>query len=234
MTIVALTSHGKRLNLCAKTIFSILQQSSKAHIVLTLFKDDVKFISDDLRLMIDNDVLELLVVDKDLGPHLKYFYTMLKYPNDTIVTIDDDILYEKDMIKKLLDFSTKFPNKVIANRCHYITDLNYNNWRKEIKEHTANHRNFGTGVGGVLYPPNILKLSKLHITEIEQIKYADDIYLKILELRNNIEVVNRYNLNFKTLRNKEFEDTALYHANIFYNRNNEYINKFEQEFKTLN
>lgn len=230
--IVSLTSHGKRLGLCSKTIFSILKQTVKAHIVLTLYKDDAKNIPSDLKLLIDNGIIELIIADEDLGPHLKYFYTMLKYKNSTIITVDDDILYENDMIKKLLEFNKKFPNKIIANRCHYINGLNYNTWKKEIKEHTSNHNNFGTGVGGILYPSNVFELNEDNINEIKQIKYADDIYLKILEIRNNIEVVNRYNLDFKTLRNKEFEETALYHKNLS-NRNNEYIKKFENDFSKL-
>lgn len=233
--VISLTSHGDRIKQCARTIFSIIQNTVKTRIVLTVYKDDIEQVNtaEDLKCLIDNNIVELIVAEKDLGPHLKYFYTMKKYNDFDIITIDDDIIYEPNMIKKLLEFNLKFPNKIIANRCHFIKTLDYNKWDKEIKTHTSSHKNFGTGVGGIFYPKNCFKLDNDNIQEILKIKYADDIYLKILELRNNIEVVNSYNLNFKTLRDDIIEQTALYKVNISNNRNNVYLKNFSSDFKSI-
>lgn len=65
--IVALTSFGTRLNDALRTIFSIIKQTHKSiHIVLTLYKEDLKYIPENLQLLIDNDVIELIVAEENL------------------------------------------------------------------------------------------------------------------------------------------------------------------------
>ena len=58
---------------------------------MTLYKDDIKNIPEDLKFLIDEQFVELIVADKDLSPHLKYFYAMKKYKENPIITVDDDI-----------------------------------------------------------------------------------------------------------------------------------------------
>lgn len=41
---------------------------------------------------------------------------MQEYPNNIVITIDDDLLYEKDMIKLLMRSYEKYPNVVSAKR----------------------------------------------------------------------------------------------------------------------
>ena len=103
--IVSLTTHSIRLQQVAKTaIFSIIKNTYKnIHICLTLYKDDVKNIPEDLKFLIDEQFVELIVVDKDLGPHLKYFYVMKKYKENPIITVDDDIIYPPEMIEDMVN-----------------------------------------------------------------------------------------------------------------------------------
>ena len=55
-----------------------------------------------------------------------------------------------------------------------------------------------TGVGGVIYPPNIFNLSLNDIPKIYLNLLTDDIYLKFLEIQKGIEVVwaknNKYGI----------------------------------------
>ena len=106
--IVSLTTHSIRLQQVAKTaIFSIIKNTYKnIHICLTLYKDDIKNIPEDLKFLIDEQFVELIVADKDLGPHLKYFYAMKKYKENPIITVDDDIHEVYDMT--LEDFDNLF------------------------------------------------------------------------------------------------------------------------------
>lgn len=73
---------------------------------MTLYKDDIKNIPEDLKFLIDEQFVELIVADKDLGPHLKYFYAMKKYKENPIITVDDDIHEVYDMT--LEDFDNLF------------------------------------------------------------------------------------------------------------------------------
>ena len=47
-------------------------------------------------------------------------YTLLKYPNDFMLTIDDDIFYRSTMINDLYNYSKLFPNAVISQYCKQI------------------------------------------------------------------------------------------------------------------
>ena len=46
------------------------------------------------------DKFELRWCD-DIGSHKKYFYAMQEFPDDIIVTVDDDMYYDTDMIRRL-------------------------------------------------------------------------------------------------------------------------------------
>lgn len=242
--IISLTSHGVRIKYVSKTIFSILNGFFKdIHIVLTLYKDDVNLIPDDLKLMIDNNIIELLIADKKIGPHTKYFYVMKKYKNTPIITIDDDGIYYKESIENLYNKYLEHPNCICANRVHKITFNNkkinkYNKWHYEYKkEQMPSYLLFATGVGGVLYPPNILKIDDTNLEDIKKCLWADDIYLKVLEIRYNIKVVftNTKNIipqSFNESIKKITQDTGLYLKNIRY-KNDEYINKFIKDFNRI-
>ena len=230
--IVSLTSHGSRIFKCARTIFSIVRNTVAVKIVLTVYEKDLAYVkcSNDLMTLIDNGVVDLIVAPLDLGPHLKYYYAMEKYKNAIVVTVDDDILYDTRMVETLLYYHRQYSDCVISNRCHHINSLNYNYWEKCIGEQKPSHYNFATGVGGVLYFPGCFELSKYDCAEMLKIKYADDIYLKVLELRNNVKVFNANNLKYLAFRDKVIERTALYKSNVNNNRNNSYLDMFKNDF----
>ena len=236
-TLVSLTSHGVRLKYVAKTIFSILRQS-KVKVVLTLFKDDVKNITDDLCLLIDNGVVELIVSDIDLGPHLKYFFAMKKYKEWNVITIDDDCLYSSDFLNTLSDYHKRYPNSIITRRAHLMTftdgKLNrYNNWKMCVKKSTDSRHILPTGVGGVLYPPNVLDIDSVDIEELKKCFFADDIYLKVLENRKNLDIkIIPIVENHPTEQNAlEVKSIALCNKNVICNRNDEYIRLFYKDLK---
>ena len=242
--IVTLTTHGVRLQHVSKTIFSILNGTFKdIHIVLTLSNKLLDKIPIDLKLMIDNNIIELLPVEKDLGPHTKYFYTMLKYKNVPIITIDDDGIYDKNTISNLYKTYLDNKNCVCANRVHKIRIKNkkidlYKKWYYEYKnEEKPSNLLFATGVGGVLYPPDILNINETCIDEINKCKWADDIYLKVLEIRYNIKVVytkTKYilPLPFKNEIRRITQDVGLYKKNI-QSGNDKYIKIFAKDFEKI-
>ena len=123
---------------------------------------------------------------------------MQKYPDDIIITIDDDNIYEKDCIAKLMRAYSRHPECVSSLRCHRILwdvkgkVLPYNSWKQETDgEFMPSHELFATGVGGVLYPPGILR-EYLNIERIKEFITTDDIYLKELELQHDVKVFTAY------------------------------------------
>ncbi len=236
-TLISLTSHGVRLKYVSRTIFSILKQAN-LKIVLTLFQDDVKNIPEDLQTLIDTNVVELIIAEENLCPHLKYYYAMKKYKDYNVITIDDDCLYSSDFISSLFNYHIKNPNTIIARRAHLIMLNNgkikpYNSWKMCIKSSNDNRHIFATGVGGILYPANILDVDKINLTELKQCLYADDIFLKVLENRKNIEIkiVNVQENHPKEQQIAEVKNTGLCKINVIKNRNDEYIKLFENELK---
>lgn len=239
--IVSFTTHSVRVKNVARTIFSIFRGTFKdIQIVMTLYKDDVKLITPDLQLLIDNGVVELLIADKDLGPHLKYFYAMQKYRGLPVITIDDDILYPENMVEVL--YKNYLTNKgcIIARRSFYITKTNgvldsYHVWLKHFTGLvlTPTHKIFATGIGGILYPADCFELSDDNVAEILSIKYDDDFYLKALEVRKGLKVVNVC-ASWGELYLKNLTDTETQSIALWYNKNkvasDKNIAKYRTEF----
>ena len=112
-----------------------------------------------------------------------------------VVTIDDDCLYEPNLLQSLWDSYQKYPNCVNARRCHRIVVTkdnfldSYSKWEKKVTDILEpSHMLFATGVGGVLYPPDILKISDECLDDIMKSITADDIYLKKREDELDIKV----------------------------------------------
>jgi hypothetical protein len=100
---------------------------------------------------------------EDCGPATKLIPSLKNQTTLPIVTIDDDVHYQASQITKLLTEHITFPSCIIAGRAHRIllskegTPLPYLEWDWEIKEQLGPGTTlFPTGVGMVLYPPNVL------------------------------------------------------------------------------
>ena len=199
--IVSMTSFGNRLRKDAPVVINeiITKQTVKPDlIVLSIFKEDEQNIPLTLKMMARKKQIEIIVWDDNLRPHLKYYPTMLKYPEDIIITIDDDEHYKPDTIEKLMQSYNKHPKCVSALRCHMIKrdankrPLAYEKWGFEISgQKEPSHELFATGVGGVLYPPGIFK-NAMDTQRIKQMITTDDIYLKELEFQLDVKVVCAY------------------------------------------
>jgi hypothetical protein len=81
----------------------------------------------------------------------------------------------------------------------------YVSWNFEYKRiFKANYDIFFTGVGGVLYPPDILNIKKKYLNIIKETILGDDITLKYFEVNKGIEVKwvpNKHPQGLKTMTN---------------------------------
>ena len=198
--IVALTTHGIRLktNAFLRSLESILKQktSFKTKICLTLFKDDVKLLTQRARDFIRKHGIEIIQAPLNLRPHLKYFYVMTKYKDLPVITVDDDCYYEDILVESLYREHLKFPKSVIAKRVHKITYFTdgvvrpYKEWLFEYNGNSGNGEDLlVTGVGGVLYPPSILKLETSCLDEITKCSLTnDDIWMRKRETELGVPV----------------------------------------------
>ena len=228
--IVSLTSHTKER---LKNVPYFLYHSIFKHcydyvkVVLTLWKDDIPLMPDELKMMIDNGLVELIEAEQDLKCNLKYFYCMKKYRDLPIITIDDDSVYPKQMIPDLLLAAEKYPN-VIIGRSGVLVDknksyihcklVNYgvdkiSSW-SDLSDKFFDNMNL-EGYGGIFYPANILDITDDLIPELKEFYRADDIYLYILERRKNIKrIVPKYDYNKLDVCTKGFDAISTKSDNV--------------------
>lgn len=196
--VVSLASYSKRINtlhICLESIF--LQTLMPKKIILYL---DNSVQSDALPMEISSFIdkgLEIVFVSDDIASHNKYYYTLKEYPDDIVITVDDDVIYDKNTFYNLMQTHRKYPQSVCATRVTYIKFdddgkiTSYNDWISEYdKLLQPSKRLLAVGVGGILYPPHIFSDEVFNKTNIRDLALtADDIWLKFMQLKNNVPVV---------------------------------------------
>ena len=195
---VSLTSHGSRVSkyvTCA--IFSILQQSKLPNrIVLNLDKN--QWSESTLPTPIQQLQVAGLEVNfcEDVGPHTKFLPTLEKYPDDVIVTIDDDIFYGDNMLELLWNAYLNSDRKtVICHECKVIQKdengrlLPYSQWTAYDASKDSSAQLSPYGYRGILYPPHIFSEEIFRVDVYGQLcPKADDIWFTMMELRDGISV----------------------------------------------
>lgn len=166
--VVSLTSFPAAINYALSAVRSILKGSRLPdRLVLYLTLDQFKEcgIPEELREIERNsEIFEIRDYPRDIRSYRKLFPALRDFPDDIIVTVDDDVDYDRDMLRDLLEMHHRYPEAVIANRAK-IVDISrpYRKWKKlrwydffakriKIDPHVIQ-----TGVGGVLYPPHSLR-----------------------------------------------------------------------------
>lgn len=165
--IVSLTSFPSAIPYAIQAIRSILEGSLLPDKVV-LYLDTSKFPGGVLppeleSLRANNPILDIRFDDADIRSYKKLIPALKDFPDDIIVTIDDDICYYKDMLRDLVRIHQQHPDAIIAHRVRRAK-LNrpYKVWRKYkwydfiFKKFHFSHLAMQTGVGGVLYPPHSL------------------------------------------------------------------------------
>ncbi len=207
--IISLTSYPARINIIHKTIESLLNQTFKVDkIILWLaesqFLNKEKDLPNNLLNLTQNTNFEINWCE-DIRSYKKLIPTLKMYPNDVIITCDDDVIYEKDCIEKLYKAYKEQNNVVWCHRGHYITTTKnqintYSKWIKCINYNKPCYNILQTGVGAVLYPPNCFYKDILDKNLFLNLAYdTDDLWFwamtvlndyKIGVIKNNIPYIN--------------------------------------------
>ena len=141
--IISLTSWKARINTVSKTLFSLIKQCPGFHIVLVLSEEEfpkmMDELPDNLKLFVDNEMIEVLWVYKNYKSFKKVLFTMDKYRDVPVISADDDCIYT----------------------CNYAQML-YNEWEKNkkccVSNKVFNNYNFiWTQGASTLYSPYCFK-----------------------------------------------------------------------------
>lgn len=197
--IVSLTSFRARLYDAPYAIYSLMRQTLKPDkIILWLnekdFPDGDESLPITLREMENNGLTIRYCEDK--RSYTKLVYALKEYPDDIIITADDDIFYPIDWLEKLYKAYLKSPDQIISHRIHKVKIedgkiASYGTWKKNLEYTEASALNFLTGVGGVLYPPHTLYKDVLEDKIYEKyVPIADDIWFWAMAVLNDRKITN--------------------------------------------
>ncbi|UPT70033.1 MAG: hypothetical protein M0D53_12955 [Flavobacterium sp. JAD_PAG50586_2] len=159
---------------------------------------------------------------EDLRSHKKYYFAMTEFPNACIMTFDDDLYYDKNVIKRVVEVYERHPDCICTNRAHEIKIKNgnvqpYNKWNHNAKNILfPSNALLQTGGAGTLYPPKSLSESTFDKNLIQTLcLHADDVWLKLMATLNDKKVITHsfYNKDFLTVKSSQLE--KLVTKNVF-------------------
>lgn len=240
--IVSLTSIPPRMDKVWITIESLLRQTYKPdRIILWLSEDefrDVK-LSEKIKEQ-QSRGLQICYCD-NLRSYKKFYYTAKRFPDDYIVTVDDDVIYAEDMLETLVRTYRKHPGCIVCNRSHYIKRTRsglaaYDQWLKYDdrgkKETEASFNNFFTGCGGDLFP--MFRMDrKVFEKEVfmELAPYADDVWLNFCAWISGIKSINTSGILGHVLTIESSSKKGLSKMNLGYRGNDVQIKQVLAYFK---
>lgn len=234
--IVSLTSFPTRIGYVYLTIESLLRQSVLPEkIFLWLSKEqfvDENAVPERLR-KLQNSIFHIRYVDGDIKSHKKYYYSFFEFPEKTVITVDDDIIYPPLLIEQLIEVSKSFPKTIVANIAHKMTYSNgvlnsYSKWKESRP--LENHDNVQIGAGGVLYPPHCLFEDCLKLDlSLKLAPSVDDLWLNAMARLNGTLVVKGiYDKAFLPIVIKN--DQRLTSTNVYQNRNDEQLKQIRKYY----
>lgn len=223
--IVSLTSYPARISKLWMVIETLLNQKLVDNFKVILWLSENQFPKglDSLPKSLTNLIekgLDIRFVSDDLKSHKKYYYAFKEYPNNIVVTVDDDVLYSPILLRTLLDAHNKYSDCVICNRGVIISrEKPYNFWENVNHFMIPQNDILPTGIGGTLYPPHcysdeIFNLDVIKSTCIN----GDDLWLNLMCRLNQKQIVHT-GIRFGFISVLSSQKTALCLDNLDNNKN---------------
>lgn len=116
--IISLTSWPPRIEKCAYVLINIGRQiyNKNVRLVLVLSENEFKGVElpEIVKECLDFYNIELIWDKGNIKSHKKLLPTLEKYPNNSILVIDDDKQYPMDFVDSFLNDHQKYPNDIIV------------------------------------------------------------------------------------------------------------------------
>lgn len=240
--IVSLTSFPPRMPTIAACIASLkVQTRAPDRILLWLSLDQFPGREADLPetlLGLVDDQFTVRWVEGDLAPHKKYFHAMQEVPNAHVITVDDDVAYDKDLVATLYQDHLEHPDCIVTGRANLIRFRPdgrlraYDHWGYEHQHlrETETYALLPTGIGGVLYPAGSVPAEAFDIDVIHKTcLHADDLWLKFMTTANGYPVwMPQRRFGYPNIDGSQ--DAALWRGNWFRNGNDSAIEGIMDHF----
>ncbi len=218
--VVSLTSYKPRFDCLHLTLRSLLLQEFAPDIL-------VLWISETEKEELPGAVWELVQYGlnirfcEDIRSYKKIIPTLKDYPESFIVTADDDLYYEPNWLKGLVESWDGDYKTVVAHRAHKIIlnvdeePIPYKKWKWQVgPNEPADELIFPTSGAGALWPPHVFYndiASKKHFMKF--CPDADDIWLYWMASLNGAKI-KRSDLDFHLVELSNNNTTPLWHNNI--------------------
>lgn len=232
---VSLTSYGRRVSSTLPyTLYYLLLQKVKPSKIY-LWLDNVNWNENNipwkLKFLV-NQGIEIKFC-KDIRSYKKLVYALPLCTNTPIVTIDDDVIYSRSLIKDFMFLHKNHPNSVISFRYRQPkwnekgkTLLPYSQWSQAFNAPKTTSP-LPIGVGGILYPPGCFNDDVFNESVFMQLcPKADDIWFWAMETMNGTKILG-YNkmmfYPFDFFYQKIHRGASLYDSNVGSSENDNQI-----------
>lgn len=185
---VSLTTIPSRLRVVHLTLLSLLAQDRPPRRVVLWLHESLREQLPQRLARLRGDRIEFRFSDQNCS-HRKLVHPLEQFPEDLVITVDDDLLYSPQCLAALYEDHLKHPDVVIGHECRVITRhsdgalLSYRGWPWEA------HGGSGAGTlpigfGGTLYPPGCLHADATRSDlYLDLAPKADDLWFKAMALR---------------------------------------------------
>lgn len=198
--IVSLSTFGDRIHAVALTIETLLEQTMKPNrIILNLGRqyEGRGKIPGSLRLLEKRGVE--LRFTPDIGPYTKLLPVLKDFPNATIITTDDDVLYNFDFISNMVNEHIQHPNEIMTSRCRCMelkgsrAFSKFLSWSYVPNDGGASIKFIPESYMGVLYPPGSLDDRVFdEKTFMSLCPSTDDFWFKAMSMLKGVKVRKVY------------------------------------------
>jgi len=199
--IVSYTSYPARISTAHLTAKTILRNSIKPDMVILWlaepqFPKRIEDLPSELVTLVEKEPsFKIKFVDKDIRQFKKLRPALQEFPNDYIITIDDDRYYSKNLIKRFLKKADKHPGCIVSGRARLVKVDNRGNLspfnKFSLKLYGAPPRfcHMAIGNSGILFPPKALHVDALDEELFERVKpESDDLWNWAMAVRNGTKI----------------------------------------------
>ncbi|WP_323736027.1 hypothetical protein PXD04_09090 [Methanosphaera sp. ISO3-F5] len=195
--IVSTTSVPEHMNDLHYTLYSLLNQQLKADKVILWLNED-KYPNQEIDL--PREVLKLkqnglsIRFTKNYKNFNSIIPVLTTYPNDIIITANDNIYYPQDWLKNLYNTHKNNPENIITYKTQNITTNSENNieeyekWELNNNQKNISYRNIANHKAGVLYPPKTLHEDLINNNKFNKYSENIDTWLWAMTILNHNKI----------------------------------------------
>ena len=234
--IVSLTSIPSRLGTLHLVIRSLLKQDHLPKKILLWLNNDLKDQLPHKLTKLEGDIFEIRFSHLNC-PHRKLIHSMEAFPNEIIVTCDDDLMYRKNWLSMIYNEHLANPKNVVGNHTVHINHdetgkpLPFKKWKYPIEGGINPWSMTPIGAWGVLYPPQSLSKSTLNDKKfMELAPRADDLWFKAMALLEGTQSIQAKNTPKEPIPIGGTQKVALKKENLGMDKNTEQWLKLEGAF----